>query len=338
MFASDVTTRNRDLTLSVDLERQKVAFNNRSIIRVLGQKGGNDYPYLLQTRVGFNEGGGLVDTIPVINSVRGNRQVTLAQALSGLTRVSFTTPGITDSAGDIFDISGNLIRDDSSIPIPMGGMSFYFFGVDYGTTNKIYWNTNNAIIFASSQSVLNVLSTGVASSYFTTINSTTIPAILIGNSDRVCFNLYTGQTSANINASSFNIINMVVNYSAQYSERNPSNTGFLYIRLIREITGSNRQWVEVTIINPALNETPGYTRITNTVDSSGTLLGAVDSNGNTIDPTKRSPWDITNGTNFLQAAGTDYSTAFPSAGTTLLYQSDSTGSSWSFSSNKYLNI
>ena len=117
---------------------------------------------------------------------------------------------------------------------------------------------------------------------------------------------------------------MVVYYSGQYSDTTRTNAGILYIRLIRERTGSKRQWVEVTIINPAVTgETPGYS-----IPST-----PLDSNLNPVDPTKKSPWDITNGTNFLQVAGSAYSTEFPSAGTTLLYQSDSTGSSWTFSMN-----
>jgi hypothetical protein len=121
---------------------------------------------------------------------------------------------------------------------------------------------------------------------------------------------------------------MVVYYSGQFSDTNPLNAGILHIRLIRERTGSKRQWVEVTILKTAVDETPGYS----------IPFSALDSNGNPIDPTKRSPWDITNGTNFLLVAGTTFSSAFPSVGTSILYQSDSTGSAWSFNVNRYLNV
>jgi hypothetical protein len=251
----------------------------------------------------------------------------------------------------LFDASGNLLPafyengsiqvpftvDDISIQIPMGGQDFYFFGTNYGATNTIYWNTNNAITFGY-----------MADQHLVSISANTIPAILLGNYDRLLSSIFYANYDSQNNL--FRITKLVIAFSNYFTDTSNLSAGKLQIRFIRENGGQQRQWVEVGIISSL--SSPGYSNdptisypsgTYQATDASGNSISdpdngkPIDSDGYIIDSTKNSPWDVTNGSNFLNVAGTQYASSYPIAGTTLLYQSDSTGYNWSLT-NAYMNI
>jgi hypothetical protein len=247
-----------------------------------------------------------------------------------------STPNATIVSGDATpDITGmttislNGIRDtgtvsigkidDGSIPIPTN-MSFLFFGTDYGLANTIYWNSNNSLIFGAFEAIQNSVN----------ISSTMCRAILLGNYDRVLTGLSYKKTSS----VSCTIVTILPTFTNYYTDTTGSYQ--MVIRLIKEKFNKNRQWVEVTIITSPIST--GYSNnSTITYPSGKNSQGQnIDSNGNTIDPTKRSPYNITNGQTFLNPCDTMYSTASPSSGTTMLFQSDATGTTWSFLNHKHI--
>ena len=248
--------------------------------------------------------------IILIAIISGNRSV--SGSTSGLAQISFS--GITDTGSPP---SGML--DDAFIPIPMGGIAFNFFGTNY--SNSISWSSNNAFIFGSTFTPHRV-----------SISATTARAILIGNYDRICSSIYY---SNNISIS-YSITTLLISFTNYYTEYVTTYT--YQIRLIKETTGDQRQFIEVSIITSP--PSPGYSSNLAVSYPSGTGAGGLpqDSDGNLIDSTKASPYNITNGTTFLNPCGSTFSTASPSAGTSLVFSSDSTGSSWSFTNNSYVNI
>jgi hypothetical protein len=102
--------------------------------------------------------------------------------------------------------------------------------------------------------------------------------------------------------------------------------------LIKETVGSQRQFVEVYVISSP--PSPGYSTAISSYPS-GTNI---DANGNPIDATKNSPYNITNGTSFLNPCGSTFSTSSPSANTSFVFSSDASGSSWVFTNNSYVNV
>jgi len=103
------------------------------------------------------------------------------------------------------------------------------------------------------------------------------------------------------------------------------------IRMIKENVGYQRQFVEVYVISSP--PSPGYSTAIISYPS-----GSVDSNGNTIDITKNSPYNITNGTNFLNPCGSTYSTNSPAGNSSFVFSSDSTGTSWVFNNNSHVSV
>jgi hypothetical protein len=330
MYASDVIHRKRSQAVYRNLQLQKDWFNSGGTIRILGQKGGNDYAYMTDVQEGL-----IADTcwnvnIPISLTFTSG---SVSSSLSGLTQVDFSNttdgslPNYIYDAGygsGVVSISG--IIDDATIRIPTQGMDFYFNGTNYGAANNIHWNTNNAIIFGNS-----------FDSNIVSISANSSPAILLGNYDRLCSSLYYGTSFVTKNSSNFMITQIFVTFSNYYTDTTDLSKGQMRVRMIRELTGNNRQWVEVGILSAVPG--PGYSNnptvsYPSSPDSSGNI---VDSNGDLIDSTKNSPWDITDGTRFLNVAGNEYSTAFPATGTTLLYQSDKLGNGWQFVKNAYVN-
>jgi hypothetical protein len=113
------------------------------------------------------------------------------------------------------------------------------------------------------------------------------------------------------------------------------------IRLIKEFKGAQRQWIEVSVksapSSPGYSNNPTVTYVSGTqIDASGNTVNQ-DSNALPIDATKNSPWDITNGTSFLNLLGSQFSTAHPVAGTTVLYTSDKEGRIWTAAVNAFFN-
>ena len=125
---------------------------------------------------------------------------------------------------------------------------------------------------------------------------------------------------------------MSINYSDLPFTNTITDSTYQYqIRLIKENIGAQRQFVEVYVISSP--PSPGYSTAINTDPS-----GSIASNGNNIDTTKNSPYNITNGTIFLNPCGSTYSTSSPAANTSFVFSSDSTGTSWVFNNNSHVSV
>jgi len=245
--------------------------------------------------------------------ISGNKSV--SGSTSGLTQIDFT--GISDAGG--IPISGVL--DDAFIPIPMGGMTFNFFGTNY--SSNIRWNSNNALVFGTTFNA-NIVS----------ISATTGKAILIGNYDRLC----TGIHYSNSISSDYSITTLIVSFSDYYTNSPTASPIYKYqIRLIKQTIESQSQFIEVCVISSP--PSPGYSSAAITYPSGSDASGnPMDSNGSAIDQTKASPYNITNGTTFLNPCGSTFSTTSPPAGSSFVFSSDSTGTSWTFRNNSYVNV
>ena len=208
---------------------------------------------------------------------------------------------------DAGDVGGDL--DDGDVPIPT---NFNFFG----QSSNVYWSSNNAIIFGTPNPNLEV----------------NIPrnqrAILLGNYDRSLKAFYY----KNI-VTTYSMTILQVEFYDYYTKLSDSTYQY-QIRLIKTTTG---QFVEVYVKSSP--PSPGYSTANITYPSNFDANGnPIDTNGNTIDPTKHSPYNITNGTNFLNPCGTTYSTSSPAANTSFVFSSDSTGTTWTFHNNSYVSI
>lgn len=340
MYASDITNRNRDQSLYVNLQLQTDQFLSGKSIRIMRQGGGTDYRYMMDLAEGEIKSTLLLPELP-IQVTSGNGDV--PSGPDGLSQISFA--GITDAgslptnaSGTIypafFNSSGiRLAIDDAGIQIPTGGMDFFFFGTNYGAADNIYWNTNNAITFGQ-----------IPNQTVVSISKNTVPAILLGNYDRYCSGLYYRSFSTVIKGGAqFKILTIQAHFSNYYTDttsspQGPSTAGKYHIRLIREQSAAKRQWVEVSVISGV--NSPGYSNNSSVSYPSGTdgSGNRIDANSQLIDSTKNSPYDITNGSNFINVVGTTYSAVSPATGTTFVYQSDSLGNSWQFFSSGYLNI
>jgi hypothetical protein len=247
--------------------------------------------------------------------VNGNKSVT--GSTSGLTVISFD--GISDG-GD-----GAPFLDDAFVPIPLNNMVFNFFGTNYSTS--ITWNTNNALVFGTPFSNSTV-----------SVSGATGKAILLGNYDRICKSLHYSNTVK----SAYSYTTFLVAFSDYYTDN--TSTYKYQIRLIKENVGSLRQFVEVCMVtsppSPGYSSNPSVTYPTGTQEyppSSGLFVGQ-DSAGLPIDQTKDSPYNITNGSSFLNTCGSTFSTSSPPAGSSFVFSSDSTGSTWSFKNNCFVSI
>jgi hypothetical protein len=228
--------------------------------------------------------------------------------ISNLTQVSI--PGL------LYDYSppGFLALEDGDVPIPMAGMTFNFFGVN--RTNSLYWSSNNALVFGTPNPHLEV-----------NISRATVPAILLGNFDRMLKTFYY----SNYSGTNYSITTLLVTFYNYFTDLVGAATYQYKIRLIKENIGSQRQFVEVYVISSP--PSTGYSSAISTYPS-----GSVDTNGNAIDATKNSPYNITNGTNFLNPFGTTFSLTSPAANTSFVLASDATGTTWSFTNNAYVNV
>jgi hypothetical protein len=249
--------------------------------------------------------------------VNGNKSV--SGSTSGLTQISFA--GIFDGG------EGGEFLDDAFVPIPLGGsgMVFNFFGTNYSTS--ISWNTNNALVFGTS------FATSIVS-----VSGVTGKAILLGNYDRICKSLHYSNTIK----SAYSFTTILVTFSDYFTDN--TSTYKYQIRLIKEKVGSLRQFVEVCIVTSP--PSPGYSSNASVSYPSGTqeypassgLFVAQDSAGFRIDTTKQSPYNITNGSSFLNTCGSTFATSSPPAGSSFVLSSDSTGSTWTFTNNCYVNV
>ena len=224
--------------------------------------------------------------------------------------------------GSLYD-SGNStianILDDGDVPIPMANIVFNFFGSNY--SNNLFWSSNNALIFGVPNPILEI-----------NINRN-LPSILIGNYDRILKTFYY----KNIINTNYSMTILHISFYDYYDNSISDSTYQYQIRLIKETIGQQRQFVEVYVISSP--PSPGYSTGINSYLSGNDANGnPIDSNGNTIDATKHSPYNITNGTNFLNPCGSTYSTSSPIANTSFVFSSDSTGSLWAFNNNSYVSV
>jgi len=228
--------------------------------------------------------------------------------ISNLTEVSI--PGL------LYDANSTEFPalDDGDVPIPMAGMTFNFFGVN--RTDSLYWSSNNSLVFGTPNPNLEV-----------NISRATVPAILLGNYDRLLKTFYY----SNFISTNYSITTLLVTFYNYYLDLVGAATYQYKIRLIKENTGSQRQFVEVYVISSP--PSTGYSSAIATYPS-----GSEDTNGNAIDATKNSPYNITNGTNFLNPFGTTFSLVSPAANTSFVLASDATGTTWSFTNNAYVNV
>jgi hypothetical protein len=243
----------------------------------------------------------------------GNLIISNNELLNSGTQIDFT---------DIFDAStpppGML--DDANVPIPMGGMTFNFFGAN---VTNMYWNSNCAI-------TIEAMSPNLVS-----ISRNTIPAILLGNYDRILKKL----SYINTTNSKFSITTLYPHFYNYYTDN--INTAPFYtwrVRIIKENINSKRQFIEVCV-GPTSIVTPGYSSAIQTypsgLDGSG---NPIDSNGIIIDQTKNSPFNITNGTSFVNLCGSTFGVTSPPANTSFVFSSNSTGTNWVFTNNACVNV
>ena len=308
MYASDLTHKKRAEAIFRNLQLQKEWFATGKTIRILGQKGGNDYAYMTQV-----EEGCIADKCwkLYVQIYKTFENGPVSDTSAYMNKIDFSDSTIYDS-GYGSSAGAAPYLDDALIKIPMGGMDFFFNGINYG--NQVKWCSNNAIIFGN----LTVVNTQTVN-----LDGNAFKGILLGNYDRLCSNLYY----SNYNVNDFSITKLIVTFSNYYTPITNLLAGKLQIRLIKENRGNKRQWVEVGIISAPTS--PGYSSVS---------VPSTDSTLRPIDPTKNSPWDISNGSSFLQIAGSSYSTAFPVAGTTILYESDKDGIIWTFTPNAHLHV
>ena len=211
----------------------------------------------------------------------------------------------------LYDAGTGIDLDDGDVPIPM---NFNFFG----TSSTMYWSSNNAIIF------------GTPSPHLEVNIPRTQPAILLGNYDRSLKAFY----SKNIVTTRYSMTIIQVEFYDYYTNTISDPTYQYQIRLIK--TGS-QQFVEVYVKSSP--PSPGYSTAINSYPSGTDASGnPQDTNGNTIDATKNSPYNIANGTNFLNLCGTTYSTSSPATNTSFVFSSDSTGTTWEFYNNSYVSV
>ena len=225
---------------------------------------------------------------------------------------SVTIPGTIQEYGN--PLIPNVL-DDGSVPIPMNGQTFNFFGANY--SNNIYWSSNNALLFGTSPTP----------AYDSDISRNLVPAILLGNYDRM---LKSFQYS-NALTSKCEITTILVTFYDYYTNPSTNPTYQYKIRLIKEIAGPQHQFVEVYVLSSP--PSPGYsTTITNYPS------GTVDTNGHKIDLTKQSPYNITNGVQFLNPCGLTFGLTSPPANKSFVFSSDSTGTNWEFTDNAYVAV
>ena len=250
--------------------------------------------------------------------VNRNLVLTTTELATYGTQIDFT--GIYDAGyGTQAPIPGVL--DDANVPIPMGGMTFNFFGINQ--SSNMFWNSNNAITI------------GAMTPNLVSISRNTIPAILLGNYDR----LLTKLSYINTISSYYSITTLYPKMCNYYTDTPPVSLIYSWrVRLIKENTRSQRQFIEVCV-GPTALPTPGYSSAISTYPSGLDVNGnPIDSNGLIIDQTKTSPFNITNGTTFLNLCGSTFGTTSPPANTSFVFQSDSTGSNWIFLNNSCVNV
>jgi len=338
MYASDLTHNKRADTVYANLLLKQQEFDNGNTIRVLTQKGGSDYSYVMNieesrakmTCTDVNYILGIMDGDP---NVLVKKNFPSVMNIAGMTPISFSAivdfSGNNRTAGGVLDL-GYLYPntlDDAIIPIPTGGYSFKVFGTDYGINNQIFWNTNNALLFGN---LFGSQATYGGKTYIN-VPGNTIPAVLLGNYDRRINQIYTSTYAME----KYSIIKILVFFQNYYTDNSPTiSDGKFEIRLIRELIAKNRQWIDVRVV--ATPATSGFA-YNSGINYVGSPLN-IDTEGDPIDPNKLSPYNITNGQAFINPCGTTFAINGPPAGTSFVFGTDSTGTNWNFYNNAYVNV
>jgi hypothetical protein len=314
MYASDLTNRKRAQVVFSDIARQKALFQKGEISRMTYQKGGTDYAYMAELEQGCINNK-CIGEAPVI-STTGN-----AKTIMDITNATYYDPvGLIDY-GYILPAHSNPLQtgdsyDDVYVPLPMDSIEFHFFGQVYNAARPMYWSTNCAILFDD------------PGRRIVSVRSSPYPAILLGNSDRRLNNLYTRNDSI---SGKFHILTLLVFYENFSATVSTPNTGQYQVRIIRELTGFKRQWIEVRVkVAPASS---GYIANDLTTDTDPVSGGNIFS-----DPTKLSPYNITDGTQFLNLCGTTFSRDGPAEGSSFTFESDEFGISWIFRNNTFVPV
>lgn len=376
MYASDLTTRKRNQVIFSDISRQKELFQQGALFRMNYQKGGTDYSYMMDLEKGCvnnkcSSSSSLIQLIPPNIKTSMNIQGATFIDVITLDLIEYGYPIYVDSNGNSIALDTNsstyilssptgavlqtgitsrqlgsrlvpsinfsgVNSDDVYIPIPMGDTSFYFFGKEYNNTNPMYWSTNNAIVF---QDPLKRVVSVNRNSQYSRVSPGDAPylsngAILLGNSDRRLNKFYVRDDSI---PGKFSIITLLVFYEDSYNSLgnqylSTPNTGQYQVRIIRELTAPNRQWIEVRVAVAPVKS--GYiagepTTDTDPVNTNNQLFA---------DSTKLSPYNITDGSIFLNPCGTTFATVGPAAGTSFAFQAEALGNSWFFTNSVHLPI
>lgn len=350
MYASDITNRKRAETIYRNIQLQKEWFNSGKTIRILGQKGGNDYAYMANLIEGCLEDtcGGKEEKTKI---TQGNASISYdTSSMTALDIANVLIPGGIEEHGDRLYSFPELVvmdtLDDTDISVSTAGNDFFFFNANCGAANSIWWNTNNVIFFGGKPPSEASVNFGPTPIYYTPssgspiLTNVTVPCILLGNYDRRMRSFYT----SNYISTDYSITTIITKFDDYFRYRvdgsnnvipplTPNTTGTFRIRLIRELIGENKQWIEVTVLN-----------VTNGPLSSGYIYGGyyetgtVDAQGYSIDPTKNNPFDISDGTKLLHVCGSTYATVAPTQGTSFIFQSDAYGNNWTFTNNAHLNV
>lgn len=339
MYASDLTNRKRAQVVYSDVSRQKALFQQGVISRINYQKGGTDYAYMMEleqgcinntcigvvaisTKVGngetlmditgatFMDPTGLIERgYPIYVDASGNSITTNVTTSPATYTITSPTLGVISSGLPTLPAYSYLTTDDVYFPLSMGSTEFQFFRETYNASRPMYWSTNNVIIFQD------------LPARFITMQATTCPAILLGNGDRRLDRLYVRDDSV---AEKYSVLTLFVFYEDFSATISIPNTGKYQVRIIRELTGTKRQWIEVRVVTA-----PAF---------SGYIAGNLDTDTVVSDPTKLSPYNITDGRQFLNPCGTTFATVGPAAGTSFTFESDSTGSFWIFRNSTYVPV
>jgi len=263
----------------------------------------------------------------------GSEIVAFGNQPADMTTTGGTNLTFENETGDGYDGIGTPtypIGPDDAVSLIPCDMDFYFFGTNYGNFQNggITWNSNGALLFGT----LPVDQTGAD---WVDFRRDTIPAILMGNFDRRQNSFYTFPITTVGNFKILKMLNFYQNYfkvnTVVLPPNNQINGGQFEIRLVKEQVNQRRQYIEIRI--KSVTGDVGYSANYNT---DLRLQGE----NHVVDPTKLSPWNITNGTVFLNPCNTIFAQNGngPQPGQSFVFISDETGTTWQFVNGAYLVV
>lgn len=352
MYASDVTQRKRAQVIYSDISKQKSLFDTGKIFRLNYQKGGSDYSYMMELEQGCimntcvgdtimypSPGNGIANMDPGAGYTQIDISNTPTQTIA---EYGYAYNNVVGSPGYFPYTQAIGTLDDSVVPLPMREMAgnFNMFGV---AQTQMAWTSNNAIVFNYSNvgggqigSTLGVWTPDIYSTAAWPLAAHGgFPAILLGNYDRRLNRIYSKAYST----FKYQVVSALVFFQDAYGGTGQTGsaaaveTGQFQINIVKEIDGKKRQWVELRVAK--MTPSTGYIA-GNTNTNSGTPVGGLDPT--ITDSTKLSPFNICSGSAFLNPCGKTYSTTGPAPNTSMVFESDSTGTYWNFFNNMHLEI